>query len=68
MQLSALYYLLYQRSAVVNDHAGGSNLLVMLENVLGDSAWEAEGKYQSPECVNKMIKIMAHEVLCSLTI
>lgn len=38
----------------------------MLEKVLGESAWVIEGKYQSPECVNEMMEIMAHKVLRSL--
>ena len=38
----------------------------MLEKVLGKSAWVTEGNYQSPECVNEIIEIMAHNVLCSL--
>ena len=53
-----------------NDHAsaGGSNLSIMLENVLGESAWVTKSKYQSSECINKMIEIMAHKVLDSLII
>ena len=62
-QLSALHYLLRQGIAIRNDHAGGSNLSVMLEKVLGESHWV---KYQSPECINEMIEIMAHKVLRSL--
>ena len=65
-QLSALHYLLRQGIAIRNDHAGGSNLSVMLEKVLGESHWVNEGKYQSPECINEMIEIMAHKVLRSL--
>ena len=65
-QLSALHYLLCQGIAICNDHANGSNLSVMLEKVLGESAWVTEGKYQSPEYANEMIEIMAHKVLCSL--
>lgn len=60
-----MHYLLHQGIAIRNDHAGGSNLSVMLENVLGESAWVTEGKYQSP-CINEMIEIMAHKVLRSL--
>ena len=65
-QLSVLHYLLRQGIAIRNDHAGGSNLSVMLEKVLDESAWVTEGKYQSPECINEMIEIMAHKVLRSL--
>ena len=65
-QLSVLHYLLRQGIAIRNDHAGGSNLSVMLEKVLDKSAWVTEGKYQSPECINEMIEIMAHKVLRSL--
>ena len=65
-QLSTLHYLLCQGIAICNDHAGGSNLSVMLEEVLGESHWVNEGKYQSPECINEMIEIMAHKVLHSL--
>ena len=61
-QLSALHYLLHQGIAICNDCTGGSNLSVMLEKVLGESAWVTKGKYQSPECVNE---IMAHKVLRS---
>ena len=54
-----MHYLLRQGIAIRNDHAGGSNLSIELEKVLGESAWVTEGKYQSPECVNEMIEIMA---------
>ena len=65
-QLSVLHFLLHQGIAICNDHVGASNLSVMLEKVLNESAWVTEGKYQSPECVNEMIEIMAHKVLRSL--
>ena len=65
-QLSALHFLLHQGIAIRNDHIRGSNLSVMLEKGLGEPAWVTEGKYQSPECVNEMIEIMAHKVLRSL--
>ena len=61
-----MHYLLHQGIVIRNDHAGGSNLSVKLEKVLGESAWVTEGKYHSPECVNEMIEIMAHKVLHSL--
>ena len=61
-----MHFLLHQGIAICNDHVGASNLSVMLEKVLDESAWVTEGKYQSPECVNEMIEIMAHKVLRSL--
>ena len=49
-----------------NNHAGGSNLTVMLENVTGKNSWVSENKDQSSEIINEMVEIMAHKVLCSL--
>ena len=37
-QLSVLRYLLRQGIAIRNDHAGGSNLSIMLEKVLDESS------------------------------
>ena len=65
-QLSALRFLLRQGLPVRNDHAGGSNLTVLLEKVLDEKRWVNENKYQSPEIINEMIEIMALKVLCSL--
>ena len=65
-QLSALRYLLRQGIAICNNHAGGSNLSIILKKVLDESSWVKEGKYQSPECINEMIEIMGHKVLRSL--
>ena len=62
---SCLRYLLRQGLAVRNDHAGGSNLSVMLEQVLNDQEWLKEGRYQSPEIINEIIGIMGRNVLCS---
>ena len=62
-QLAAILYLLHQGISLRNDHAGGSNLTIMLEQVLDESSWVKENKYQSPECVNEMIEIMGHSVL-----
>ena len=59
-QLAATRYLLRQGISLCNDHAGGSNLTIMLEQVLDESSWVKENKYQSPECVNE---IMGHSVL-----
>ena len=65
-QLTALRYLLRQGLSIRNDHAGGSNLSVMLQHVLEDVTWVKSGKYQSPEIINEMIKLMGHKVLRSL--
>lgn len=65
-QLMCLLYLLRQGLAVRNDHAGGSNLTVMLEHVLGEEKWVNDGKYQSPEIINEIIAILGHKILCSL--
>ena len=65
-QISALRYLLRQGLAIRNDHAGGSNLTVLLETVLDEDKWVEDGRYQSPEIVNELVEIMAHEVLRSM--
>ena len=58
--------MLRQGLSIRNDHAGGSNLSVLLETVLEENNWVSDKKYQSPEIVNEMIEIMAHNVLRSL--
>ncbi len=58
--------LLHQGIPIRNDHAGGSNLSVIFEQVATESAWIYESKYQSPLIVNEQIKIMANKVLCYL--
>ena len=65
-QLSALRYLLQQGLSIRNDHSGGSNLTVMLQDVLDESSWVERKKYQSPEIVNEMVQLLAHKVLRSL--
>ena len=65
-QLTCILYLLRQGLALRNDHAGGSNLTVMLENVLGEKNWVSDGKYQSPEIINEIIAIFGHKILRSL--
>ena len=65
-QLAALKFLLRQALPVRNDHAGGSNLTVLLDSVLEESQWLKNGKYHSPEVINELIEIMAHKVLRSL--
>lgn len=65
-QLAALRYLLRQGLSIRNDHAGGSNLSVLLETVLEENNWVSDKKYQSPEIINIMIEIMAHKVLRSV--
>ena len=65
-QLCVLRSLLRQGLAIRNDHAGGSNLSVILDQVASESAWVKEGKYQSPLIVNELIGLMAHRVLRSL--
>ena len=65
-QITCLRYLLRQGLAVRNDHAGGSNLSVMLEQVLNEQEWLKEGRYQSPEIINEIIGIMGRNVLRSL--
>ena len=52
-------YLLCQDLAVHNDHAGGSNLTVMMQHVLNEKLWVSENKYQSPEVINELI--MGHK-------
>ena len=37
--LSVLHFLIHQGIAICNDHVGASNLSVMLEKVLDESAW-----------------------------
>ena len=49
-----------------NNHAGGSNLSVLLETVLEENKWVSDKKYQSPEIINEMVEIMAHKALRSL--
>ena len=65
-QLSALRYLLQQGLSIRNDHSGGSNLTVMLQDVLDESLCVEFKKYQSPEIVNEMVQLSAHKVLRSL--
>ena len=65
-QITCICYLLRQGLAIRNDHAGGPNLVVMLEQVLNERLWVKEGKYQSPEIVNEIIGIMDRKVLRSL--
>ena len=65
-QLSALRYLLRQGLAIRNDHAGGSNLTVLLQTVLGEGEWVQDSRYQSPEIVSELIEIMGHDVLRSI--
>ena len=65
-QISALRYLLRQGLAVRNDHAGGSNLTIMMQLVLNEKLWVSENKYQSPEVINELIEIMGHKLLRSL--
>lgn len=65
-QLSALRYLLRQGLAVRNDHAGGSNLTIMLQTVLDEDTWVQDKRYQSPEIVNELIEIMGHSLLRSM--
>ena len=65
-QLKALRYLLRQGLSIRNDHAGGSNLTIMLQQVLDEVAWVETNEYQSPEIINEMIKLMALKVLRSL--
>ena len=65
-QISALRYLLRQGIAVQNDHAGGSNLTIMMQHVLNEKLWVNENKYQSPEVINEIIQIMGHQILRSL--
>ena len=52
--------------SICNDHAGGSNLSVLLETVLEENKWVSDKKYQSPAIINEMVEIMAYKVLCSL--
>ena len=65
-QISALRYVLRQGLAIRNDHAGGSNLTVLLQMVLDEDRWVQESRYQSPEIVNELIEIMANDVLRSM--
>ena len=65
-QLSALRYLVRQGLAIRNDHAGGSNLTVLLQMVLDEDKWVQDNRYQSPEIVNELIEIMGHSVLRSI--
>ena len=50
-QISALHYVLCQGLAVRNDHAGGSNLTVIMQHVLNEKLWVRGNKYQSPEVI-----------------
>ena len=54
-QLAVLRFLLQQGLFIRNDHAGGSNLSVMLESVLGENLWVHDSKYQSPEIINEIL-------------
>ena len=65
-QLSALYYLLRQDISIRNDHAGTSNLTVMLQHVLSELPWVDNHKFQSLEIINEMIHLMGHIVPHSL--
>ena len=65
-QISALHYLLHQGLAIWNDHAGGSNLKILLQMVLDEDNWVQENRYQSPEIVNELIEIMGHNMLRSI--
>ena len=47
-QISALRYLLRQGLAIRNDHAGCSNLKILLQMVLDEDNWVQENRYQSP--------------------
>ena len=38
----------------------------MLQHVLGELAWVADHKYQSPEIIKVMIQLLGHKVLRSL--
>ncbi len=58
--------LVRQGVSIRNDHAGGSNLTVLLEHVLDEKLWVKGNKYQSPEIINEIIEIMAHTALHSL--
>ena len=60
-----LWYLLRQGIAISNDRIGSSNPTIMLQMILEESTWLKDGKYQSLECINEMIKIMGHKVLHS---
>ncbi len=55
-----------QGISVRNDHSSGSNLTVLLKQVLGECNWVKENKYQSPEVINELINLMANKVLFSL--
>ena len=39
---------------------------MLLEMVLDEDKWVEDVRYQSPENVNKLVEIMAHEVLRSM--
>ena len=41
-------------------------MTVLLETVLDEDKWVEDGRYQSPEIVNELVEIMAHEVLRSM--
>ena len=64
-QLSALHYLLQQFIMTISCRLFKS--ISYARKVLGESAWVTEGKYQSPEFVNKIIEIMVQKVLRSLS-
>ncbi len=61
-----LHFLLHQGVSIRNDHAGGSNIIVLLEHMLDEKLWVKGNKYQSPEIINEIIEIMAHTALHSL--
>ena len=42
--------------------------MLMLETVLDEASWVGTKKYQSPDIVNEMIKLMGHKVLRSVII
>ena len=63
-QLKALRYLLRQGLSIRNDHAGGSNLTIMLQQVLDEVAWVETNKYQSPEIINEMMALKVLRSLC----
>ena len=58
--------LINQLSSIRNNHAGGSNLIVMLQHVLGQLTWVDDHKYQSEEIISEMIVLIGHYVLHSL--
>ena len=65
-QLAGIRFLVRQGISVRNDHSSGSNLTILLKQVLGECNWVKENKYQSPEVINELIKLMANKVLFAL--